>query len=125
MGKRCLRNLVSGDGYQRRVGRRTRLRARGVASTKDMTSSPKPLQGLTTPPRDAAEQVKLSPAPMWANLVATFFGAGRLHPGPGTWGSAVTVLMWWGLTRWIPVTWQTQSAILLSLLVILIGIPAA
>ena len=90
-----------------------------------MTSSPKPAQDLTSLLGDAAEHVKLSPAPLWATLVATFFGAGRLHPGPGTWGSAATVLLWWGLTRWIPVSWQTESAILLSVVVILIGIPAA
>ena len=24
-------------------------------------------------------------APAWAELVATFFGAGRMKPGPGTW----------------------------------------
>jgi phosphatidylglycerophosphatase A len=65
------------------------------------------------------------PAPLWATIVATFFGAGRLRPGPGTWGSAATILLWSLATRWIPVTWQTPSAILLALFVIAIGIPAA
>jgi phosphatidylglycerophosphatase A len=36
-----------------------------------------------------------TPAPRWATLVATFFGAGRLRPGPGTWGSLAAVLLWW------------------------------
>ena len=27
-------------------------------------------------------------APLWARLVATFFGIGWLKPGPGTWGLA-------------------------------------
>lgn len=31
---------------------------------------------------------------MWAWAVATFFGAGRGKPGPGTWGSAAAVLLW-------------------------------
>ena len=63
--------------------------------------------------------------PFWASLVATFFGFGRIRPGPGTWGSAATIVLWWYLTRWIPGAWQTPSVILLSILVILAGIPAA
>jgi hypothetical protein len=27
-------------------------------------------------------------------LTATFFGTGYLHPGPGTWGSLATMLIW-------------------------------
>jgi len=73
----------------------------------------------------SVEPGSTSPAPLWATLVATFFGAGRLRPGPGSWGSAATILLWWGLTRWIPATWQTEVAILLAIFVILIGIPAA
>jgi phosphatidylglycerophosphatase A len=65
------------------------------------------------------------PAPLWATIVATFFGAGRLRPGPGTWCSAATILLWWFATRSIPAAWQTPSAILLACLVIAIGIPAA
>jgi phosphatidylglycerophosphatase A len=66
-----------------------------------------------------------TPAPVWATLIATFFGAGRMRPGPGSWGSAATVFLWWLLTRWITPTWQTPAACLLALLVVLIGIPAA
>jgi phosphatidylglycerophosphatase A len=76
------------------------------------------------PPSDIGETPNRA-APLWATLVATFFGAGRLHPGPGSWGSAATIFLWWVLTRWIPLSWQTQSAILLAILVVLIGIPAA
>jgi len=32
----------------------------------------------------------------WAWLVATFFGAGLLKPGPGTYGSVAAVLLWYG-----------------------------
>ena len=65
------------------------------------------------------------PAPLWATLVATFFGVGHLRPGPGTWGSAVTVLLWWLAAHWIASGWQPWAAILLALVAILVGIPAA
>jgi phosphatidylglycerophosphatase A len=64
-------------------------------------------------------------APLWAKLVATFFGAGLLHPGPGSWGSAATVLLWWLLGRGIALNWQPVAAALLAALAILVGIPAA
>ena len=64
-------------------------------------------------------------APLWADLVATFFGAGRMKPGPGTWGSVATVLLW-ALIAWrLPASYRTSAGILLSLLVIAVGIPAA
>lgn len=66
-----------------------------------------------------------APAPLWATLVATFFGVGRLRPGPGTWGSAVTVLLWWLAARSIPPAWQPWTAILLAALAVAAGIPAA
>lgn len=65
------------------------------------------------------------PAPVWATLVATFFGAGRLRPGPGTWGSLATVLLWWGLSRWVSPHMQPMAATVLAALVTIIGIPAA
>ena len=64
-------------------------------------------------------------APLWATLVATFCGAGRLRPGPGTWGSLATVILWWLLTRAISPNWQTAAVVLIACLVVLIGIPAA
>jgi len=67
----------------------------------------------------------IPPAPLWATLIATFFGAGRLRPGPGTWGSLATVLLWWGLSRWISPNERTIAAIALAALVTIIGIPAA
>lgn len=30
----------------------------------------------------------------WAWIVGTFFGAGNLKPGPGTWGSVAATLIW-------------------------------
>jgi phosphatidylglycerophosphatase A len=64
-------------------------------------------------------------APLWATLVATFFGAGKMRPGPGTWGSAATVLLWWLVTREVPTMWQPWTAAALALFAVAIGIPAA
>ena len=64
-------------------------------------------------------------APLWATLVATVFGVGRLHPGPGTWGSAVTVVVWAAIAHELSPALHTPVAICLAVLVTLIGIPAA
>lgn len=66
-----------------------------------------------------------SRAPLWAKLVATFFGTGLLRPGPGSWGSAATILLWWLLSRWISPHWQPPATVLLATVAILVGIPAA
>jgi phosphatidylglycerophosphatase A len=63
----------------------------------------------------------------WAWAVATFFGAGRLKPGPGTWGSIAAVLLW-AACVWI--LHPAPPALLLILiagiaLAIGLGIPAA
>jgi len=63
--------------------------------------------------------------PLWATLLATFFGVGRLRPGPGTWGSAATMLLWYTLAHALPLAASTPTAIALALVVILVGIPAA
>jgi len=63
--------------------------------------------------------------PFWPTLIATFFGVGRMRPGPGSWGSAATVLLWWLLSRWIPPNWQALSAGVLAAVVVVVGIPAA
>ena len=74
------------------------------------------------PPTEAATK---SAAPLWATLVATFFGAGRLKPGPGTWGSLATVIVWALASSQIPAANRTWATILAAALVTLIGIPAA
>jgi len=71
------------------------------------------------------ESPKLPKTPLWATLIATFFGIGRLRPGPGTWGSAVTVLLWAALSHALAPSLRTPIAIALAVLVTLIGIPAA
>jgi phosphatidylglycerophosphatase A len=64
-------------------------------------------------------------APLWAFLTATFFGMGKLRPGPGTWGSAAAVLIWFGASRLIPPAWQAASLAGMAGLVTAAGIPAA
>jgi phosphatidylglycerophosphatase A len=64
-------------------------------------------------------------APRWATLVATFFGVGLLRPGPGTWGSAATVVLWWLVARGITPGWQPVAAIVLAAVAVMVGIPAA
>jgi phosphatidylglycerophosphatase A len=63
--------------------------------------------------------------PLWATMVATLFGIGQLKPGPGTWGSAATVILW-ALASWqIPLASRTWATIAAAITVTLIGIPAA
>jgi phosphatidylglycerophosphatase A len=64
-------------------------------------------------------------APLWAALVATFFGAGRLKPGPGTWGSLATTILWALASLRIPLASRTWATIVAAGAVTLIGIPAA
>lgn len=63
--------------------------------------------------------------PLWAVLVATFFGIGRLKPGPGSWGSAATVLLWAGIVYVLPPWLRIPIAVDLAVLAIGLGIPAA
>jgi phosphatidylglycerophosphatase A len=64
-------------------------------------------------------------APFWATMVATFFGAGRIKPGPGTWGSLAAVILWTLASLQIPVAGRTWATIIAAAVVTLIGIPAA
>ncbi len=66
-----------------------------------------------------------APAPLWARLTATFFGFGRMRPGPGTWGSAATVVLWWLVGRQLPVSAQPWMAAALAGVATAVGIPAA
>jgi len=62
---------------------------------------------------------------MWATLLATVFGIGRLNPGPGSWGSAATVLLWSAVAYALPTSLRTPVLVAAAVLVALIGIPAA
>ncbi|HKO10349.1 MAG TPA: phosphatidylglycerophosphatase A [Acidobacteriaceae bacterium] len=63
----------------------------------------------------------------WAWLVATFFGAGRLKPGPGTWGSLAATVIWYFALRAAHLNTWTVAAISFAgvFAVTIIGIPAA
>ena len=73
----------------------------------------------------AGESEVRQPAPLWATLIATFFGAGRLKPGPGTWGSLATVITWALVSRTLPTPWVVPANLALAGLAIAVGIPAA
>lgn len=58
-------------------------------------------------------------------LISTFCGIGYLKPGPGTWGSVATVILW-ALVSWrIPAETRAWATIAAAAAVTLIGIPAA
>ena len=63
----------------------------------------------------------------WAWTIATFFGAGFGKPGPGTWASVATVLIWGGYA-WLAHPTPAALLIFLSagiLLSIALGVPAS
>ena len=63
----------------------------------------------------------------WAWAVATFFGAGFGKPGPGTWGSVATVLLWAAFAGFVhpsPTALALAHAAFIAFALIL-GIPAA
>jgi phosphatidylglycerophosphatase A len=64
-------------------------------------------------------------SPLWATLIATFFGIGFLKLAPGTWGSLATVILWATATPLIPVANRSSATITVAVIVTLIGIPAA
>jgi phosphatidylglycerophosphatase A len=64
-------------------------------------------------------------APLWATMVGTFFGIGRLRPGPGTWGSLAAALIWFAAGRAIPLRFETPVLAALAGTAIAAGIPAA
>lgn len=76
-------------------------------------------------PQVTLEGTPRPPAPRWAELIATFFGAGRMKPGPGTWGSVATIIVWAIATRFIPVGWHTTATVVAAAVAVVVGIPAA
>jgi phosphatidylglycerophosphatase A len=64
---------------------------------------------------------------LWAWAIGTFFGAGLLKPGPGTYGSIAAVLLWYAAARALhpaPATLAIGTTIA-AIIATLIGIPAA
>lgn len=64
---------------------------------------------------------------LWAWLVGTFFGAGLLKPGPGTYGSIAALLLWFGTIHALHPSPPAQliGTVLAAVIATLIGIPAA
>jgi phosphatidylglycerophosphatase A len=75
--------------------------------------------------KSASENASKPRGPLWATLIATFFGAGYLHPGPGSWGSAATVLLWALFAHFLPASERLPVSIGLAIFIIVIGIIAA
>lgn len=73
----------------------------------------------------SSETTRSVTAPLWASAIATFFGFGRLKPGPGTWASAVAALIWFAISRRIATNFQNLVLGALIVIVIAVGIPAA
>jgi phosphatidylglycerophosphatase A len=95
----------------------------GSAAQPDSSAGDSPaVAGACPEPAAGASRPR---APRWATLVATFCGIGHLRPGPGTWASATTVVLWAAIAHLTPPSLRTPVAIALALLVTLIGIPAA
>ena len=64
---------------------------------------------------------------LWAWTLATWFGAGYLKPGPGTYGSVAAALLWYLAAHLIPTTSTTLALATLAaaVFITLIGIPAS
>jgi len=73
--------------------------------------------------------VTTTPKTRWAWTVATFFGAGYLKPGPGTYGSVAAVLLWYAAAHaFAPSPTTIAIAIattLAAITVTIVGIPAS
>ena len=61
----------------------------------------------------------------WAWLTATFMGIGAMRPGPGTWASAETTVLWYAIASHMPAEFRTGAAIAIVIAVCAIGIPAS
>jgi phosphatidylglycerophosphatase A len=63
----------------------------------------------------------------WAWALGTFFGAGRMKPGPGTYGSVAALLLWFGAAHLFHLDRLALAlaTALAALLITLIGIPAS
>ena len=72
----------------------------------------------------APETRPVTPKSAWAWAIGTFFGIGRLKPGPGTWASVATVGLW---RAFAPLAdgYQIPAALTAAALVTAAGIAAA
>lgn len=61
----------------------------------------------------------------WAWVVGTWFGAGFMKPGPGTYGSVAAVLIWYLVAQHVSVHWLPLITLGMAAAATAIGIPAA
>jgi phosphatidylglycerophosphatase A len=61
----------------------------------------------------------------WAWAIGTFFGAGLLKPGPGTYGSVAAMLVWFVVARHVPLHFLPLITLGMAAAATAIGIPAA
>ncbi len=63
----------------------------------------------------------------WAWVLGTWFGAGLMKPGPGTYGSAAAVLLWYGAAHGLHASVMVLAVgtAVAAVVATLIGIPAA
>jgi phosphatidylglycerophosphatase A len=64
---------------------------------------------------------------LWAWAIGTFFGAGLLKPGPGTYGSCAALLLWFLAAHTTQASTESLAigTAIAAILATLIGIPAA
>lgn len=64
---------------------------------------------------------------LWAWTIGTFFGAGLLQPGPGTYGSVAAMLLWYMAAHLLQPSFGALAAgtLIAAIVVTLAGIPAA
>src|SRR5512132_1763062 len=99
-----------------------------AAKPSTLIGAPPPSDVLV--PRPATQLMEASPTntgestrgPLWAWLTGTFFGIGTLKPGPGTWGSLTTVLLWAAIAHYTPANFRLPLNVALAALAIIIGI---
>ncbi len=61
----------------------------------------------------------------WAWIAGTFFGAGLLKPGPGTYGSIAATAVWFVVMRHVPANLTPWITLAMAGVATAIGIPAA
>ena len=61
----------------------------------------------------------------WAWIAGTFFGAGFLKPGPGTYGSVAATLLWFLVARHVPLHLLPWITLGMAAAATAVGIPAA
>jgi phosphatidylglycerophosphatase A len=86
---------------------------------------PETINEASSSARSGVPRTSAPSCPSWARLTATFFGLGYLKPGPGTWGSLTTVLLWALVSSRLANDMRVWATLGAAMVVTAIGIPAA